>query len=438
MTAGARGSKSGSARRSRERRLRFGSTWWGAAWLDALQKRALLDPSRLPRGRTYARGGAVVRMNLDRGRVRALVRGTRSVPYEVLVRVRVFKPEEWAIVLEVIASSAANAAALLDGDLRPALAGELRSRGVDPLPRAGEVVPACTCPDWANPCKHAAAVCYLVANLLDEDPFNLLLLRGRARGDVLAQVRRLRSDAAAPALSQGRTERPPERPVAAGRLGRRELLPVPLAPPPPERPGRPVMVGPDPPAGSPVSRQDLAELAADASRRAWELATGQGDGGLGLSVDADLARRAERWLGAPEFADRAARAGRGARAVARLALAWRAAGAGGVEVLLRAWDPSAGDLREGEEAMVERGLSPRRWRNRVSAPGQDRQLRLGRDGLWYLLVRTGAAWELHRPPEANPGRLLETWEPSPEGGPGGKPAPAELGQGGASSRPPHP
>ena len=401
------GGRAGTWRRpARPRMLRFGRTWWGAAWIEALEQRAVLDPSRLKRGRIYARVGAVIELSVDRGRVQALVRGTRPKPYEVLVRVRAFQPEEWSTMLLVIASSAANAAALLDGDLRPALAEELRARGVDPLPRAGEIVPACTCPDWANPCKHAAAVCYLVANLLDEDPFNLLLLRGRAREDVLAGVRLLRSAPETPVASPGGRKPRSEQGMEARELGRRELLPVPLPPPPPERPGRPVLVSLDPPAGSGLRWQDLATLAADAARRAWDLVTGQGDGGLGLSADADLARLAAERLGGPEFADLALRAGMDARALGRLALAWRSGAAAGVEVLLNDWDPAAEDLREGMEAIAKARHPARRWRNRVSIPGGDLQLRLGRDGLWYLLRRVATAWELRDPPETEPARFF--------------------------------
>jgi uncharacterized Zn finger protein len=64
--------------------------------------------------------------------------------------------------------------------------------GLDLLPGPGEVQPRCSCPDWADPCKHAAAVCYLVADELDRDPFLLFLLRGKGRDELLAGVRQRR------------------------------------------------------------------------------------------------------------------------------------------------------------------------------------------------------------------------------------------------------
>jgi hypothetical protein len=167
-----------------------------------------------------------------------------------------------------------------------------------------------------------------------------------------------------------------------------------------------VLISLDPPAESGIRRQDLTALATDAARRAWELITGQGDGGLGLSPDADLARLAAERLGGPEFADLAIRTGVDARVLGRLAVAWRSGGAGAVEVLMNAWDPAADQLTEGVEAMAEAGQPGRRYRNRVSAARGEVQLRLGRDGLWYLFWRMGAAWEVRQPPEAEPARFF--------------------------------
>ena len=174
------------------RRTTFGSTWWGRAWVEALEHRARLDPNRLPRGRSYARWNMVSRLEVGRGEVRAVVQGSRAQPYAVRVRVRQFGDDEWEQVFAAIASRAANAAALLDGELEPGVAEAAAAAGVDLLPGAGELQPRCSCPDWADPCKHSAAVCYLVADQLDADPFALFLLRGRDREQVMAGVRHQR------------------------------------------------------------------------------------------------------------------------------------------------------------------------------------------------------------------------------------------------------
>src|ERR1700736_2703390 len=185
------------------KRRTFGGTWWGKAWLDALENRARLDPNRLPRGRTYARTGRVQSVVLEQGQITASVRGSRVLPYAVRVRIRTFSGEEWDRLLAAIAAKAGHAAALLDGELEPGIVSDARAVGIELLPAAGELQPRCSCPDWADPCKHSAAVCYLVADELDEDPFALLELRGRRRDEVLAALRRLRSGSG-PDAARGR------------------------------------------------------------------------------------------------------------------------------------------------------------------------------------------------------------------------------------------
>ena len=119
----------------------------------------------------------------------AQVTGRRTQPYEVRVRVRQFTPDEWDRVLEAICARLGHAAALLDGDLPPDVADDVAATGLSLLPGPGEVGPRCTCPDEADPCKHSAAVCYLIADAFDADPFLVFLLRGRTRDEVLAGLR---------------------------------------------------------------------------------------------------------------------------------------------------------------------------------------------------------------------------------------------------------
>ena len=167
----------------------FGRTWWGRAWLEALEQRARLDPDRLPRGRDYARSGAVGELTLAPGEARAQVQGRKTQPYEVRIRVRRFTDDEWDRVLEAISARLGHAAALLDGELPPEIADDAASAGLDLLPGGGELGPRCSCPDDADPCKHSAAACYLLTDALDADPFTLFLLRGRTRDQVLAGIR---------------------------------------------------------------------------------------------------------------------------------------------------------------------------------------------------------------------------------------------------------
>ena len=132
----------------------FGRTWWGRAWLEALEQRARLDPNRLPRGRDYARGGSVGELIMAPGEVRAQVRGRKTHPYEVRIRVRRFTDDEWDRVLTAISARLGHAAALLDGELPPEIADDAAHAGLDLLPGGGEIGPRCTCPDDADPCKH--------------------------------------------------------------------------------------------------------------------------------------------------------------------------------------------------------------------------------------------------------------------------------------------
>jgi hypothetical protein len=319
------------------------------------------------------------------------------------VRVRVLNAEEWDRVLDAIAAQIGHAAALLDGELLPEVADDVRSAGTDLLPGPGELQPRCSCPDWADPCKHAAAVCYLVAGALDADPFSLLLLRGRRRDEVLAALRARRRSAEATTAPPDRSEPATDPGVDAREAYQRPLAPLPAPPLPPPRPGQPAVLPVDPPPGAHLRPEDLLALAADAAARAFQLATGSGDGGLSLDLEADLARRAAGLLGAGHgLAALAASAGMPPRALLRWAVTWQQAGRGGLDALRATWQPTAADLAEGRAAL-DRSAGQgavRAWRNRLTRGRL--QLRLGSDGLWYRFARSGGDWMLDGPPTPEP------------------------------------
>ena len=397
--------------------LEFGRTWWGRAWLEALEQRARLDPDRLPRGREYARSGAVGDLTLAPGEARARVRGRKTEPYQVRIRVRPFADNEWDRVLEAIAARLGHAAALLDGELPPEIAGDAADAGLDLLPGGGEVGPRCDCPDDADPCKHSAAACYLIADALDADPFALFLLRGRTRDQVLAGIRARRRGAAAAAGARSGAAASEDSGQPAGDAGvdartafRTPVpwTPIPAVPLPPARPGSPAALPVDPPPWRPGLREDLVEVAADAASRAWELASGlSADAGLTLDPDADLIRRAARTLGTPTFTTIAARSGVPPRDLARQALAWRQGGLAGLELLRAEWDPAAEDSDAAELLQAARavlraktGTAEAVRGNRITAGRL--QLRLGRDLRWYPYARPGQDWEPSGPPQADP------------------------------------
>ena len=407
----------------------FGRTWWGRAWVEALEQRARLDPNRLPRGREYARSGAVGSLTLAPGEARARVQGRKTEPYQVRIRVRRFTDEEWDQVLTAISGRLGHAAALLDGELPPEIAEDAASAGLDLLPGGGEIGPRCDCPDDADPCKHSAAACYLVSDALDVDPFVLLLLRGRTRDQVLAGVRARRRGVPAAADAAPDAEAAPRdaasREGIAGRIaddagvdaraafaGSARLPEIPAPPLPPARAGQPAALPVDPPAWRTGLGSDLAELAADAASRAWELAVGlTADAGLGLDPDADLARRASRVFGTPEFRPLPSRSGVDARELAREALAWRHGGLAGLGLLYGEWDPvdsdaDSEDLLEAARAVLraKTGAADSVERNRVTAGRL--QLRLGRDLRWYPYARSDGEWEPSGPPEADPARAV--------------------------------
>jgi uncharacterized Zn finger protein len=363
----------------------FGASWWGRAWVEALEQRARLDPNRLPRGRTYARTGAVGTLTLAPGEILADVQGSRQSPYKVRVRVRQFDEAEWHRLLDALAAEIGHTAALLDGELPVGVADDVRSVGLDLLPGAGELQPRCSCPDWADPCKHAAAVCYLVADALDVDPFGVLLLRGRGRDEILAGLRsRRHADTPAPAVALA-IELEADEGVSARDAWSRAPKPLPAAPPPPRRVGRPAVLAADPPPDTGVDLGALRTLAADAATRALALLQGAASNGLELTVEQDLARRAAALLGdgqggadTPALGELARRAGLPGRELLHRALAFRDGGPEGLAVLDEVWDPGPVPLSTGR-ALLGPGAAARR--NRVTLG--DSQLRLGRDGCWY-------------------------------------------------------
>jgi hypothetical protein len=243
-------------------------------------------------------------------------------------------------------------------------------------------------------CKHAAATCYVVAEALDRDPFELLLLRGLERVGVLNALRARRGGGEAPVEVDAEVDDG----VDAVTAFARELGPLPQPPLPPARPGRPAPLAAEPPAGT-VRSGDLHALAVDAAARAWEMLAVGGDGALSLSREQDLARRAVALLGTKALDSLAKRAGVSPTLLARRAVAWQHGGVGALAVMDEEWTPEYPDLAEGVAALGSGGDVSR---NRVSDAADVRQLRLGRDGLWYPMRRVRGAWEVVGPPSADP------------------------------------
>jgi uncharacterized Zn finger protein len=159
------------------------TTFWGGAWCEHVEGLADLA-TRLPRGRSYVRSGAVVDLRIEPGAVHARVCGTEL--YEATVRIRRLPRARWAEVRRASTGRIANLVDLLSGKLSDAVLRVLSDpeRGV--FPRSGEIELACTCPDDARLCKHLAAVLYGIGARLDREPELLFVLRGVDAAELVA------------------------------------------------------------------------------------------------------------------------------------------------------------------------------------------------------------------------------------------------------------
>ncbi|MFC7471687.1 hypothetical protein ACFQVA_35510 [Actinomadura keratinilytica] len=264
--------------------------------------------------------------------------------------------------------------------------------------RRRDLIPDCTCPDPVRPCKHAAALCHRTARLLDQDPFVLLLLRGRGEDDLIDTLTRLSVTRAAPAPAGDETPddeagdpyRPPPLPGVRARdvLAAGPRPPVPPPPPVPAGHAAPPSYpsghgGPDPLA--------LDQLATQAAARAHALlATGRDPlAGLGHWADAVRIAAARPGSGLTSaardlYARLARAAGRDVTDLHRAVAAWQLGGEAGLVALEEPWDP-----RPDPSTAPAPPCSPQATRacapNATASPTRpgDRQLRLGRDGLWY-------------------------------------------------------
>ncbi|HEY2506200.1 MAG TPA: SWIM zinc finger family protein [Streptosporangiaceae bacterium] len=188
--------------KARSKRGPIGEQWWSRRFIDVLESFGM--QGRLSRGRNYARSGQVLNLDVSTGHVTAQVQGSRIKPYKVKLTVDPLTTAQWQRVEAALAARAVFRARLLAGEM-PAEIEEVFTRCGTPLfPRtARDLEMSCSCPDWEVPCKHLAAVCYVLAEKFDDDPFTMLAWRGKGRDELLRALRLL-SGASAP----GRRARP--------------------------------------------------------------------------------------------------------------------------------------------------------------------------------------------------------------------------------------
>ncbi len=173
---------------SRKKRGDMASTWWSKRFVGVLESFGL--GARMQRGRRYARAGQVLSLEVDAGLIAAQVQGSRPTPYLVTVRSAPASETQWLKLEDAFRSRVGFVAQLLAGEVPPELEEAFSSARIDLFPRRWADIDArCNCPDRENPCKHLAAVLYVFADQLDDNPWLLLTWRGRRRDDLLETLR---------------------------------------------------------------------------------------------------------------------------------------------------------------------------------------------------------------------------------------------------------
>ncbi|MFD5771750.1 SWIM zinc finger family protein [Streptomyces fungicidicus] len=389
----------------------FARTWWGTAWLTALEDTAL-DNGQLKAGRRLARAGAVGAVSVRPGRVTAVVRDRDGTAHRADVLLQELSGEQWERFLAMAVERAGHVAALLDGEMPTQLVEDAEPAGIELLPGIGDLEPECGCGAWDH-CAHTAALCYQVARLLDEDPFVLLLMRGRGERALLEALR-TRSGA-----SGGRPAAGAKGVDAAEAYAARDILPsLPDAPALPAEPGVPPVWDTEAEPGAGIDPAALEFLAARTAVRAHHLlaeALGDGHGRQPEEPQPAVARDAVRLAdGEPgrAVADRLAEgSGRGREGLAVAVRAWRHGGAAALAVLDEEWTPDGERLARARAALEsawdgderpELRSRANRW-TVVDAPAQ---LRLGRDGRWWPYREERGRWVPAGGPSRDPATAL--------------------------------
>ncbi|MCP4420010.1 MAG: hypothetical protein GY805_25660, partial [Chloroflexi bacterium] len=175
--------------KAKSKRGAFVKSWWATRWIEAMER--LMDRGRLQRGRRYARKGQVVSLTEGTGEVIGKVQGSRKRPYTITIQIKPLTDTQWKQIIEALASRPIFMAQLLAGEMPQEIEEAFTDVNLSLFPTARDLAQECNCPDWAEVCKHLAAVQYILAERFDEDPFLLFRLRGKTQDAILEALSKL-------------------------------------------------------------------------------------------------------------------------------------------------------------------------------------------------------------------------------------------------------
>jgi len=200
------------------KRKTYGNTPWGRAWVEALER---IDSNRLARGKTYANTGRVLNVSVNANMVNARVKGSYYDAYDIQLKLVPFSKQDILILRHIISEQPSLSIELSLGTLPTGLLSLLQEKNIALLPtRWRDLQAHCSCPDSSNPCKHLAAVYYILANEIDQDPFLLFNLKGLPTAELVGQTEKEETATAKP------------HPVLAACVSPETLITLPPAPQP--------------------------------------------------------------------------------------------------------------------------------------------------------------------------------------------------------------
>lgn len=146
--------------------------------------------ARLGRGRSYARMGQVLSIDVEKGEVNAKVQGSRPKPYSVRIETKMLGAKDWERIIKILSREAIFVAKLLIGEMPRDIEEVFKKASLSLFPESvKDLKTSCSCPDWSNPCKHIAAIYYLLGEEFNRDPFLIFKLRGIEKEELIDRLR---------------------------------------------------------------------------------------------------------------------------------------------------------------------------------------------------------------------------------------------------------